>query len=499
MKTQIIQLESHDETISVKDKMEWSQTHRVLLLWPRRGKILRDQLDIVFLERYCATLGSQLAIVSKDPEVHFHAHQAGIPIFRTKREAQNKPWRRSWRFYQRKRLQKEASTPREIDLSHSPKKKSKSPEIPLLVRIGIFTGGVLAVLAIAAFLLPSAVVQVPPQYQWAENTLQVKASPQIEYVNVSGLVPAQEVTTSVEKRALLPSSGEMQIPNTFANGRVVFSNLSPHAIVIPQNTILSTYEESPTRFVTLTEVVVPAGLGEEIEVDIQALKPGEEGNQDSAVISAIASPLGADLKVTNPEPTRGGADMIIPAPTAADREKLTQAVLEELEASALDLIKEKISPEDVLLSTAPLIKEIELQDYFPAEDQPGDELELTMRIQFSAWVVRGDDLYELGQKTMTSSQTSAGFQPVPETLQIINLTRPILQEEEAYWDMLVMWQIKAVWNTAEIGRLLLGQNPLQAREFLMEKYELDHEPTISLSPAWWPRLPFLPFRMTVEG
>ncbi|MEA2008874.1 MAG: hypothetical protein U9O54_07115, partial [Chloroflexota bacterium] len=122
MKTQIIQLESHDETISVKDKIEWSQTHRVLLIWPRRGKILRDQIDLVFLERHCASLGGQLALVSKDPEVHFHAERAGIPIFKTKREAQNNPWRRSWRLYQRRRLQKTAATPRKVDLDSSPRK-----------------------------------------------------------------------------------------------------------------------------------------------------------------------------------------------------------------------------------------------------------------------------------------------------------------------------------------------------------------------------------------
>ena len=499
MKTQIIQLESHDETISVKDKMEWSQTHRVLLLWPTRGKILRDQLDIVSLERHCATLGSQLALVTKDPEVHFHARQAGIPVFRTKREAQSKPWRRSWRLYQRRRLQNKASTPREVDLSHSPRKAKQPSEMPLMRRLGVFAGGVLAVLAIAALLLPSAEIQIPPQGQRVENTLEVQANPQVEYVHVSGLVPAHEVTTSVEKRATLPASGTMQIPDTFAIGTVIFSNLTPRAITIPQKTILSTNDATPTYFVTLSKVIVPAGLGEEIEASIQALKPGRDGNQLVGAIAAIGSSLGADLKVTNPEPTTGGADLTIPAPTADDREELAQEVIEELEANALDLIKDKISPEDVLLSTAPLIKEIELQDYFPAEGQPGDELELTMRIQFSAWVVRGEDLRALGQKTMAASQTRDGFQPVPETLQILNLTTPILQGEEAHWDILVMWQTKAVWNTTEIRQLLLGQNPLQAQEILMEKYELEHEPGISLSPAWWPRLPFLPFRIVVEG
>lgn len=499
MKTQIIQLESHDETISVKDKIEWSQTHRILLLWPRRGKILRDHLDLVFLERHCASLGSQLALVSKDPEVHFHARQIGIPVFKTRRDAQRKPWRRSWRYYQRKRLQKKASTPKEVDLSHSPRKENRPPETPLWKRLGIFTVSVFAVLAIAALLLPSAKVQLPPQSHWVENVLQVQANAQTEYVHLSGLLPAHEVTTNVEKRATLPSSGTMQIPDTFAAGRVVFSNLTAHAITIPQNTILSTLADPPTRFETLSQVVVPAGLGEEAEVKVRATEPGANGNQDAETITAIGSSLGADLKVTNPEPITGGADMLIPSPSAKDRDTLTQAVLDELETNALNAISDKISPEDLLLSTAPLIKEIELQHYSPAEGQPGDELELTMRVQFSAWVARGDDLRELGQATMAASQPSDNSQPIPGTLHIVNLSTPTLQGEKAEWELLVMWQNKTVWDTTEIAQFLVGQNPLLVQELLTEKYTLDHQPVISLNPAWWPRLPFLPFRVDVEG
>ncbi|MBS1249713.1 MAG: hypothetical protein MAG431_01295 [Chloroflexi bacterium] len=497
MKTQIIQLESHDETISVKDKIEWSQTHRVLLLWPRRGKILREQLDLVSLERHCAKLGSQLAIVSKDPNVHFHARQAGIPVFKTKSEAQKKPWRRSWRYYQRKRIQKKASKPRKTDLSHSPRKENRPPAMPLWKRLGIFTIGVIAVLAIAILLFPSATVRIQPRSQWTEHTLQVQGSVDTAFVHVSGLVPIQEVVTNLEKRATVPSSGSVQIPDTFATGTVIFSNLTSQAITIPRNTILSTTQEPPTHFVTTSEVIVPAGLGEEVEANVKARKPGVDGNQAADTISAIGSSLGASLKVTNPKPTTGGADVVLPAPSAYDRQTLTQEVLEELEASALDSIRDKISPDDVLLSEVPLIKEIELQRYSPPEGQPGGELELTMRVQFSAWVARGEDLRELGEKTLAASQARAGYQPLPSTLQIRNLTEPV-GDDGAAWRVLIMWQNQAVWNESEIARLLAGRNPQQAQE-LLKAYEAIGEPMITLNPSWWPWLPFLPFRVTVSS
>ena len=496
MKTQIIQLESHDETISVKDKIEWSQTHRVLLIWPRKGKILREQFDLISLERHCASLGSQLALVTKDPEVSFYARRIGLLVFKTRLEAQRKPWRRSNRYYLRKRLQQAAATPREIDLSHSPRKKHIPPETPLWKRLIIFSIGVFAVLAIAALLVPSATVQLFPQSHIAEHTLIVQASPKTEYVHISGFVPAREVTTNVEKRAAIPSSGTMKIPDTFATGKVIFSNLTEQAIVVPKNTILSTAQKPTAYFETTAQVTVPAGLNAEKEVDIQAIEPGTAGNQPAETISAIGSQLGADLKVTNPAPITGGADILIPAPTAKDRETLTQQVLEELESNALTLLEANLSPGDLLLSDTPLIKEIELQSYSPATGQPGDTLELIMRVQFSALIVTGNDLRELGQATMLASQTG-NFQPIPDTLQILNLTEPVLQDETAQWEMLVMWKNKPIWNTTEMAQSIVGQNPLLAQDLLAKKYSLDHQPAISLTPAWWPRLPFLPFRVDV--
>ena len=66
MKTQILQLESHDDAISTRDKMGWGQTRRVLLIWPARGRVLTRQLDLILLLRHSLTLGVQLALVMDD-------------------------------------------------------------------------------------------------------------------------------------------------------------------------------------------------------------------------------------------------------------------------------------------------------------------------------------------------------------------------------------------------------------------------------------------------
>jgi hypothetical protein len=497
MKTQVIQLEAHDDTVSVKDKIEWSQTHRVLLIWPPRGKILQNRLDLVFLERHCAALGSQLAVVTKNPEVRFHAQQAGIPVFKSRKKAQLESWRRSWRLYRRRRLQQEAAQARKMpfSLTSSPEQPS---EPPLLARLAIFTLGVIAVLALAAFLFPHAEVQVPPQTSWAEVTIPILASPDIATVQVSGSVPSREITTSAEIRDQIPTTGSIEIPDTYAEGQVVFTNLTPNPLIVPKSTLVSTTGETGVFYLTQQEVSLPGGVGEEQTARIRALDPGEAGNQPADTIRAVEASLGANLTVHNPEPVSGGTNTLLPSPSNRDREQLTQTVRAALSAKALAAFEEQLGPGDALLSREPVLNEIEIKRFQPEADQPGDTLTLTMRVQFSAWVVREDDLERLGQKVMAARRTE-GSVPLPETLEITNLNEPLLQDNRyGSWSIQVRWQEEHTWDIQEMTSLLLGQDPTQAKERMMDHYNLEQPPQITLNPPWWPRLPFLPFRVSIK-
>ncbi|HJS28344.1 MAG TPA: hypothetical protein VJ768_01890, partial [Anaerolineales bacterium] len=92
MKTQILQLEQHDDVNSIRDKMGWGQTTRTLLVWPPGSRNLHRRLDLLLLQRHCKSLGSQLALVSDNEETRFHARDLSIPVFDTVPEAQNGRW-----------------------------------------------------------------------------------------------------------------------------------------------------------------------------------------------------------------------------------------------------------------------------------------------------------------------------------------------------------------------------------------------------------------------
>jgi sirohydrochlorin ferrochelatase len=53
-------------------------------------------------------------------------------------------------------------------------------------------------------------------------------------------------------------------------------------------------------------------------------------------------------------------------------------------------------------------------------------------------------------------------------------------------------------NELEIREGVRGKSVAEAEEYLTRHLSLAEDPTIEVSPAWWGRLPWLPFQITVE-
>ena len=92
MKTQLIQLESHDDIISIRDKMSWAKTPRILLVWPRKGRVGVRPFDLVLLRRHAESLGAELGLVTHDAEIRAAARPMALPVFSKTGHAQRKPW-----------------------------------------------------------------------------------------------------------------------------------------------------------------------------------------------------------------------------------------------------------------------------------------------------------------------------------------------------------------------------------------------------------------------
>lgn len=506
MKTQIIQLDPYDDIYSAKDKMGWGQTARILLIWPARGRVLNRPLDLMLLKRHSAELGSQLALVVRDPDIRLYAQNLGIPLYSSIRQAEKSHWRPDRRargelpltvrrqspdIWRRRRIPLNFARLR--DLAHPATSRwLRHPVIRLLA----FTLGVLSVLAIAALLTPSATISLTPQTQTEKLTISVAANPEAERVDLSGVVPARWQSIIVEGRGSLPTSGTIPIPDKLASGEVLFINLTEQTIPLSAGLTVSTLDDPPIRFETSAAASVPPGE-EGVRVPITATTPGTDNNVPAGSILAIEGQLGLNLTVTNPQATRGGTHRNAPAPTEDDYTELHETLYKTLVASALEEVGAQLGEKDIIISVEPVLKNTFETKYTPAEPAPTDQLQLVLELEFEVLYVAEADLFELARAALETN-LPAQFAPDPATLRIRNLSAPVSENNQsAHWDLRAEWQVQAQLDPDQAVKLTIGLPPEAAQANLNRELTLASNSSIQINPSWWPRMPVLPFRIAV--
>ncbi len=486
--------------------MVWAKGERILLVWPERGRVLYRRLDLILLLRQSLTQGAQLALVTKDPDVRYYAPRLGIPVFKSLRRAQRSVWRLPRRF----RGARPGSP-----LIHSEPKDRPAPalqnpperditQLYPLARLAFFALGVLALLAIAATLLPAATISLVPQTRVQEVTMDVWAGPQVSAVDLSGSVPARWAQVTVEGRDTTPASGTLLLPDRPARGEVLFTNLTDQPITIPEGTVVLSQGASVQRFAVQRKGELPAGPGETVSLPVIAVQPGSQGNLPEGSLIAIEGLLGTQVSVTNPQATHSGSDREEPAPTAEDRRLLAERLHRTLEQTALEEISKGLAPGSLLITdTLTLVENVE-EKFRPPEGIPSDQLALSLRLEYQALVVSEEDLNALA-RAVFDANLPPGFAPLQGSLYVENLSAPQLSLDSnnadtwrAQWKLHASRSILAQTPAPRVIRLVLGFEPGKAIQRLQSELALEEPPSIALTPRWWPRLPILPFRVVVR-
>lgn len=502
MKTQIIQLDTHDDYISARDKMGWSQANRILLVWPSEEPVLRRRIDLVLLQRHSKVIGAQLAVVCRDPLVRDNANQVGVPVFKSTRQAQSHPWRLPRR--QRGRARRQLVDPEHTRPDLEALRQDARPESPEwlsrpFTRLALFTIGVLALLSIAAVLVPSARVSLTPLTRTQEITLVVHADPEAEAINLSAVVPAREVVVEVQGRSSTPTSGDVLLPDRYATGRLTFTNLSEDVVQVPAGTIVRNGDGETIRFRTTEDGDVPAGVGQSATIPAQASSPGSVSNLPAASLVVIEGPLGLTLTVSNPLATRGGSSQRISAPSEADREQLFDTLEETLHQTALEDAQSGLDAGDWLYAPSLTLEQVVEQVYDPADDQPADQLSLDLRLEYQGLSVSGEDVTQLARDVLNANLPD-GYAPSDDKVEVVYLSSPAAAGGDRFSRQVRFSRtIQAQLPTEEVINLTLGLSPAAAANRLAKTLPLEGRPQLTLSPSWWPRMPYLPFRVTVEG
>ena len=493
MKTQIITLESHDDLISVRDRMSWAKTPRILLVWPKYEKVTLRQVDLKVLQRHALSLGAQLGLVTRTRRVREEAAALTIPVFESTGQAQ----RVAWPTPRRKKFSRRA--PRK-DLRAKREQVSVREEpwrLHPVVRVGTFAVGVLSVLVLVALFIPRAEVRLKPVSKTQSITLPVTASESVDAVFISGSIPAREKRVVVEGEHTVSVTGEGIVAQSKAMGIAEFRNLTQQAVTIPVGSVVKNVDG--IRFVTTRAGEVEAGVATTIELPVEAIEGGLAGNLDAETINAIEGRLGLSLSVTNPEATTGGRELASVQASEADRTRVRDLLMKSLDERAREEFADEINSGDMLFDKTLKVSQVLSEEFDPPAGAAGSKLTLTLQVEYSVLYASASDLTELAQLAMNAS-LPAGFHTASASARVTikpatNLS--ISENGSARWTMKAEREIIQFVDPAQVTQLIQGYASGSAQSRLEQNLPLESSPHISLSPAWWPWVPIVPFRISV--
>jgi hypothetical protein len=496
MKTQIIRLESHDDVVSIRDKMSWSRAPRILLAFPRRRPPKLIKLDLILLKRAGRKQGGQLGLVTLDNEIDSFAKEVGIPVFPSIPAAQRLPWRRSVRHL---RIYKRPVRRRIMELNtiRAEVPQTRQPLSSPLARLSIFSIGVSAFLALVIFFLPSASIELTPQRSLQRIRVAVWASPDIPAVLPSGALPAQEISMVIEDQLSQPASEQVTIANQSAHGTVILKNLTDQAVSVPVGTIFRTTGENSVQVESLDPATILPGVEQFVEVRVRARAPGTQGNLPADSIQAVEGILGLSITVSNPEPLRGGSEQNARTGSEQDYAALKDQLLAVMRTHALADFEASVGDDHFLIRDSLLVDEIIIEERNPAVGVPTDRVTLKLKVAYRAWVVAWEDLYSAGLMALDASLPE-GRIAVPDTFLLVNSREPTLETDDlATWEITVSRSVKVSLEAGQVTAMVKGLDREQAQHKLQENLNLAYAPDFDLRPGWWHRLPFLPFRIAV--
>jgi len=507
MKTQIIHLEPHDDIVSSRDKIRWAKSQRIILVFPQRGRLLYRKLDLILLKRESNSQGSELALVTKDSEVRFNALHAGIPVFKSISQAQNNNWRIPRKFRSEKnrrvaaykRLQEEQNQIDEDDK----KPASLIPERPNvetktlhpIVRLLIFTIGVLAVLLIAATLFPSATIELNLQTQTQEMTIHTTGNINANQPSHPGSMPLYEIHVTVDGKQTKASTGSMITPLYPAIGYVQFTNLTNTPLEIPAGTLVHTKSPSPIFFTVTEGGELEAGTETTMLLPIRALESGSQGNLPAESIVAVEGIIGTKVNVTNPYPTRHGTDQEVAVPTTHDRLSITETLKNEL----FDTAKRKMQLESngLLLDENIKIEEILDEEFLPEETTPSSFLTLYLKITYKGYYIAKEDIDNFVINSLDANLPS-DFLPINDTLVIKQENIHVSTSDNSYTlEIFASREIQPQVSSSEIIETVRGSKTYEATQKLQTSLPLQSIPIITIHPSWWQQIPITPVRITI--
>jgi hypothetical protein len=330
-------------------------------------------------------------------------------------------------------------------------------------------------------------------------TFTISASPQVTNVNLAGSLPARITSVVVEHHKTVAATGSIAIPDARAQGHVLFRNLTNSQVGIPAGTVVRNLASPPVRFATTSDSVLEAGIDSTVDVPVQAMEAGSSGNLPADTLVALEdAALGTSLAVNNPIPTAGGTDRIGAIQTASDRSRIRAGLLAEILEECKSNLEQALSSGELVFPDTLEVSQVLSETYFPAENQSGDMLSLSMRLRCQEQYASREDVNRLVEMSLDASLPE-GFISVPGDLTATPISLPKTNSDGiTSWKVLAQRLLQIRLDIQNAVQISLGRTRKEAILHLTNTLPLEEAPIIEEIPGWWPWLPSLPFRISIQ-
>lgn len=509
-----IQLEAGEDVSAIRDRLSFIRGRRVLLIWPERGTALTRKLDLVLVQREARRRVIQLALVTQDEDVIRHAKELNISTFPTIEDSDRQRWKRGRTkvFLPRQHKPEFEADPQELmtvaSRVRSPRKRFSQVQfiIERTVLLLIFMG----VIAAAAYVvLPQATVtfSVEQDIISADITITADPDPAVTDLDVSSAtMPATVLRAPVQKVLSVETTGVRQFDDLPAVGSVVFTNNTNQPVSIPLDTVVSTSAGTPIRFKTVSSGTVPAGPGEQLTLNIEALpeSSGSVGNVGAGLINNLVGDLAEQVSVINISPTTGGESRVRAVVTEDDLERLRLMVNGELQRIAFDEMRSQLTETQTIIEETLQIPPDGIRsDWINYSHQAGDitpTVSLDMRAVVEAIVIDDRFARQIVFASL-SAQKPATLVLLPDTYiysrgEVVNVDENNRVTFATSGEVVATAQI----NEEALRQELPGKSLDQVERIIAQRVPLMRGTDISVNviPGWLQHMPLLPMRINIE-
>ena len=137
------------------------------------------------------------------------------------------------------------------------------------------------------------------------------------------------------------------------------------------------------------------------------------------------------------------------------------------------------------------------ESYHPEDLQPASELELTLRLDFTAPYVAAEDIDEFANSILDAN-LPPGYTAIPGSMKVNQLSTPVFDNGVTNsWQVQLSRALQSEPSSEEAINLVLGRKPEQASQLLVDNLAISGVPRFETSPTWWPVIPFISIRIDV--